>query len=709
MRNRGRLSSAGSKAAVLLLVSTLVAAAGAAWWQQDSSDSVLRGLVVGGSGQPVPGAVVRAGNGETATTDANGQFTLPGEPTWVTVSAQGWVTRTRALGGGDPTTVRLVRDRPGTVTLSFAGDVMFGRRYFDPAEDGSMTGLLDPDDDRDAHADLLEGVSPLLSEADLTAVNLETPLVSNPAYDVSGVRPSRFHPTKDYAFASAPAAAGALADLGVDVVDIGNNHLFDRRGAGVTATRRALTAAELPPGKGSFGAGRDADAAWQPAVQKVAGQTVALLGCTSITGDDQPLTYVATDGKGGAARCAPSRLRREVQTAARTADIVVAMVHGGYEYGRRPSAQVRRLSDVAVAAGATMVINHHPHVVGGLRYADGGLTAWTLGNLLFDQTVWPTFESYILTVVVRNGRVVGAWTEPVRLQNYQPTGVYGADADWVARGALPRSQGPWVVDDGSLWLDTVGAGRTTTYEPETSAGLLRLDGGCAPGAGRELLWTGDFEDRDLQPDTASTTTTRAEPRPAALWNATAEDPYRRWGPGDGRTGAGVRLHRADRHEDDVLLNPIHRVLVGSGDRLTLLVDLRAAFGRPTVTLQLSWYNDTRGGSQAQTIADVPVTSQWRTYRVDIAAPRRTVAVTPYVRLSPPEDDVVQAQVDNVRLINFDEAGCDYLDAVTGAVTATRLPPHAPDVDPVSVTATELPAQRPRSLPAPPPERRGVIE
>lgn len=72
------------------------------------------------------------------------------------------------------------------------------------------------------------------------------------------------------------------------------------------------------------------------------------------------------------------------------------MIHGGYEHGRDLSVQVRRLSDIAVESGATLIVNHHPHVVGGLRFESGALTAWTLGNLLLDQTVWPTFESYDL-------------------------------------------------------------------------------------------------------------------------------------------------------------------------------------------------------------------------------------------------------------------------------------------------------------------------
>lgn len=43
------------------------------------------------------------------------------------------------------------------------------------------------------------------------------------------------------------------------------------------------------------------------------------------------------------------------------------MIHGGYEYGSQMSNRIQSLSDKAREAGATLVINHHPHVVGGFQ------------------------------------------------------------------------------------------------------------------------------------------------------------------------------------------------------------------------------------------------------------------------------------------------------------------------------------------------------
>ena len=652
------------------------------------SEDRLTGTVVDPRGRPLAGATVEGPQGAT-TADETGRFSLQAGAGWVTAKADGHLPRTRAAVPGEPVVVRLARATPGTVTLTFGGDVMFGRRYYDPADDGSGGGLLPPDAGVEDHTRLLEGVRPLLTEADLATVNLETPLIEDPWYDPTAPRPARFHPTKDYAFASAPAAAEALARTGIDVVDLGNNHLYDALEAGVRSTREALDEAGLRAGEGFFGAGSTPAEAWAPAVREVAGSRVAFLGCTSIRGDDQALTYVAGPGKGGAASCSPQRLTRAVQEARRQADVVVAMVHGGYEYERAPSAQVRALTEAAREAGATLVVNHHPHVVGGL-VAGRGLTAWTLGNLLFDQTVWPTFESYVLTVAVTDGQVSAAWAEPVRLQDYVPTGVVGADADWVAQGALARSEGSWVVDDGSLWLDTAGAARGDRTRV-TDPGLHRVVSGCAATAGRELLWTGDFEARDLRD--------AAEERPQApLWNVEADDPYRRLDEDAAHHGEqGVLLHRGSANDSDVLLSVDHRVLVGQRDRLTVLLDHKQLHGEPAATLQLSWYNDTKGASQARTEVPLPVADDWRTARVDVRVPVNAVAVQPFVRLAPPDRGVSQLGIDDVRLVDWDVPGCDY---VRGPVEllGRSLPPDAASPAASPVAAEALRGQAPRRLP-----------
>jgi poly-gamma-glutamate synthesis protein (capsule biosynthesis protein) len=671
----------------------------------------ITGTVLDLDGRPISGATVQLVGGVVTTSDDHGEFVLTSAANagWVRVAHAGQLSRTRAARAGDPTVVRLSPDDGRTVRLLFGGDVMFGRRFYDANDDGRTDdGLLPADAGAAAFDRLLAGVKPLLEDADISVVNLETPLMDGPWFDPTTTRPARFHRTKEFAFASAPGAAAALDRAGIDIVGLGNNHVLDGLDAGLESTRTALAAAGFGPDRAT-GAGADEAAAWHPARMEVRGQAIEVLACTTISGTEHAIPYVAGPGRAGAALCEPDRLAAEVRAARGRADLVVVMIHGGFEYEPEPSARIRSLSAAAHAAGAALVVNHHPHVVGGLDLNGSDLTAWTMGNLLFDQTVWPTFSSYVLRVDVRDGVVADATIEPIMIDDFRPTGVVGARADWVARGALTRSVGPWVLDDGSLRLDL---GHRVIETPVTipveanGSDVVSLDGACvasttAPGVvaavGHDLLWTGDFEDLDVAADVPS----------GALWNTAPASAARRVISGsDGGGSAFVRLRRSGANDQDVVLSPLHRILVDAGRPLSFLANLR---GSATVaTLQLSWYNDLKGASVAQTVVDLPVTTGWSTVRLDTDVPANAVAVGLFIRLSPPGAQRVEVDLDDVRMIEWrapsaapacedvllgPDGGGPALHLVTSA-----LPGLVDRPSPVTIAATLLKADTPPPLP-----------
>jgi poly-gamma-glutamate synthesis protein (capsule biosynthesis protein) len=685
-----------------------------AFWWFSRPNQLISGQVVNLAGQPLAGASVRYSAGETTTTDAAGNYEITSNARggWVTVAADGYLSRTRAAQSGDPTLVRLFPDDGAVVRLLFAGDVMFGRRFYDENDDGDPAdGLLGPAATVTDHVRLLEGVAPLLADSDLTIINLESPLIEEPWSPANAPRASRWHPTKEFVFASSPEAAGALREVGVDVIGLGNNHLFDALDPGVASTKDALMAAGFAP-TDLFGAGTNIDDAWRPAIREIRGQTLAFVACTTITGVEHSITYVASATKGGAAECSDDKLREVVTAARAAADLVVVMIHGGFEYTREPSEAVIHLSQVATDAGAKLVINQHPHVSGGFASGAETLTAWSMGNLLFDQTVQPTFASYVLRVDVRAGAVVDAYIEPIMIRAYLPVGVVGDAASWVALSAQSLSDGAWAVDDGSLTLapGSVSA-RTIDVPPVANGGtappVLDLDGACVrdlPGTvlvGRDEVWTGDFEDGTA--DQAST--------PGELWNLVTPSPDRRVTPDAAASGAfGVRLERTGSNRQDVVLSPLHRLLVQPGDPITVLLTVRAT-GVANASLQLSWYNDTKGPSQAQSVVSLPATSSWQTMRLDMTVPDHSVAVAPTIRLAPPLGNRGSIDVDDVRTIVWHRPtaapACQYVrftdsSAIDALVaTVASLPGGTPAPAPGWIAGLTLLADPVPALPAGP--------
>jgi poly-gamma-glutamate synthesis protein (capsule biosynthesis protein) len=543
---------------------------------------------------------------------------------------------------------------------------MFGRRFFDPNEDGDTAdGLLPPDPDVEAHLKLLAPIEPLLGKSDLTVLNLETPLTDQPYYSPRDPRPTAYHSTKDYVFSSDVNAVKALREIGVDVVDLGNNHLYDLLEDGVQSTISSLD----KDGMNHFGGGTNETDAWAPSVVSIKDQKVAFIGCTTI---GQPIpavtkhdvTYVASDAlkKGGAALCEESKLRSAIIQAKQGANIVVVMIHGGFEYVRAPSDNITRLSLAARDAGATLVINHHPHVVGGFLWENESLIAWSMGNFIFDQDVWPTFETYMLTIYLRDGKVTRAYVDPLMLKDYIPHGLTGEEADHVIRAAASVS-GPFVMENNALEVDIDQQAIQKTY-------TRAMDGGPEPGQiirvplsqwladfkgtgnillGRDLLWIGGFENEEADSGTSR----------IPLWDQTKDSiqvgkDYAYEG------NSGIRLIRSGSNLNDAVTSHIHRILIDPNAKLSITGMLRASQGAGTL-MQISWYSDTKGPSILQTIKPIATkrSGRWQPFRFDVQAPANAVAIQVFLRLAPPAQGVATADFDNLRVIEWAPADTKY--------------------------------------------------
>ena len=626
----------------------------------------LTGAVVDLEGRPLAGAqVVASGSRTEARPDGTFSFDAPDGPGLVQVTADGYLPRVEVYAPGRPLLSRLTPD-DDAVSLVFGGDVMTGRRFYDRDEDGDPSdGLLREGSGVAAHRALLEDVRPHLERADLTVVNLESPLVPRPARPLTTVRDPRFHQGKEFAFASGPVLAAALRDVGVDVVDLGNNHLYDVLDLGVSSTVQALDAVGLP----HFGAGADLDSAWAPARVERDGQRFSFLGCTTITGEETPPLYVAGPGKAGAAPCEEQRLRTAVETEVRTGATVVVSVHGGFEYARTQSENVLRLSRVAREAGALLVVDHHPHVVGGIEAGPDGLHADTIGNLLFDQEVWSTFPSYLLSADVSGGRLVRARTEPILLEDYTPAPVAGRLADVADRFAAGLRPGAGTSGPGGAEILPGGpvAERTAVVDLPPDDVRLLAPGWQAAAAeglqvGQELLWTGSFEDADT-----------AVGGGAHLWDlssgAAGTDPS---AARSGALGLVVRSPAAARLS--TLVTTRNRIPLPDGRRPLTLAAWGRALGATAqeAVLELHWYPDTKGPSSSVLAVPVRAGDQWARWTVDADPPPGTVAVQAFLRLPAGAGTDRAVAIDDVSLVQWAREGT-VPTALHGAVRATGGP------------------------------------
>jgi poly-gamma-glutamate synthesis protein (capsule biosynthesis protein) len=247
---------------------------------------------------------------------------------------------------------------------------------------------------------LASGGSPLgpvagsLAAADLAIVNLETAVGSQG-------RPA----PKRYTFQSSPALVGRLADAGVDVVSLANNHALDFGTAALLETIDHARAAGLVV----VGAGRDAAEAYAPAIVDTPGGPVAVVGLTQVLSGGWAATADRPGVASGHDRAASVAA---VRRAAELAETVVVAVHWGRELDRCASATQRDLARALLDAGADMILGHHPHVLQGIDRSDGALVAYSLGNLVWYHSRLPSAETAVLEVDVEAGRVVDHRVRP---------------------------------------------------------------------------------------------------------------------------------------------------------------------------------------------------------------------------------------------------------------------------------------------------------
>jgi hypothetical protein len=247
-----------------------------------------------------------------------------------------------------------------------------------------------------------QGAGKALRHADITFGNLECAV---------STRGEPF--PKEYNFRGTPAAlAGLRRNSGIDVLNLANNHVGDY---GPDATIDTVRGVERL-GMKAVGAGPDLDRALAPQVVQRLGLKVAFVGFSEIA----PIEFAAAPGHPGTAWARPDQIAQAVQAARRKADVVVATFHWGIEKQTLETARQRELAEVAVRAGAQVVIGAHPHTLQPVRRQGGAIVAYSLGNFVFGAQSPETTTTGILELdLTAEGVAKGNW-RAARIEGSRP-------------------------------------------------------------------------------------------------------------------------------------------------------------------------------------------------------------------------------------------------------------------------------------------------
>ena len=288
------------------------------------------------------------------------------------------------------------------ITLIFAGDVHFAGR--------TARLLKDP-------ATAFGRISPVLGSADLTMLNLETAVTRR-----GTPQPKTYH------FRTTPAAFIALRDAGVDVVTMANNHVLDYGQAGLADTLAAARAARFPV----VGIGHDAAAAWAPYLTRISGVPIAIVGVSQVA--ELASSWVATGTRPGEANAINiRRTLAAVRAARKVARIVIVFMHWGTEGQSCPDAAQLSLAPRLAAAGASIIIGAHAHVLQGSGWLGRTFVAYGMGNFLWWEHSYSTATGVLKLTLRPHAPLTARFVPAVVSSTGRPVALRGAAARRAAR------------------------------------------------------------------------------------------------------------------------------------------------------------------------------------------------------------------------------------------------------------------------------------
>lgn len=247
----------------------------------------------------------------------------------------------------------------------------------------------------------------IMQQADIMCLNNEF-TYSNEGTPMNG---------KLYTFRAKPERVCILEELGVDVVNLANNHIYDYGKIAFGDTIDTLKESEI----NYVGAGADLKEASAPVYFELDGKTIAYVAASRA--EKFKLTPQATKDSPGILLCYDTtQFLATIKEARENADFVIAYVHWGTEYSFELE-QVQQTDGRAfIDAGADVVIGAHPHCLQGMEYYKGKPIIYSLGNLWFNEK---TLDTMLLELhFYKDGDAIGMDVKviPAIQKEYQTKG-----------------------------------------------------------------------------------------------------------------------------------------------------------------------------------------------------------------------------------------------------------------------------------------------
>ena len=290
------------------------------------------------------------------------------------------------------------------IRLGFVGDIMLGRGVYEAV---AAYGYRYP------WGDML----PYLHKVDFLLGNLEMVFTD-----------ATTQAAKVFTFKAPPSAVQTLAEAGIDLVTLANNHSLDFGVSGLMESLTVLERAQIQ----TVGAGATYAMAQRPAIMSVNELRIGVLGMTDnepgwAAGRDTPGTWYLPVERLDEAKDAVALLRPQV-------DILIVTMHWGPNNRVQPSDAFVDFAHALIDAGVDIFHGHSAHVMQGIEWYNDKLIMYDTGDFVDDYVVDPLLRndlSALFVVLVQEGRVIQLALVPAVIKNHRVEHAKGVDARTV--------------------------------------------------------------------------------------------------------------------------------------------------------------------------------------------------------------------------------------------------------------------------------------
>ena len=268
-----------------------------------------------------------------------------------------------------------VLDKKDKVTLSFVGDISLADNF----------DIMPYYDKRG------EGIYGILSKKVVDIMNNADIMVANNEFTIS----DRGSPlNKQYTFRASPNRLNIYKEMGVDLVSIANNHIYDYGEEAFQDSLKYLKEYDIP----YVGAGTNIEEAKRAFYYIAGGYKISFISASRA--EKNIITPGATSTSSGIFRCYDNELLiNTIKEEKEKSDYVILLIHWGKEDSHELEEVMLKTRKEYVDAGADLVVGSHAHLLQGMEFYKDKLIAYNLGDFIFNRE---TKDTGILNVNILN-------------------------------------------------------------------------------------------------------------------------------------------------------------------------------------------------------------------------------------------------------------------------------------------------------------------